>query len=74
LVGNSPDLNPIENDWNFLKNKRKSQDISSVLKLKEAILKMWTQDICTEYLSNLSSSMPRRLEAVIKKHKDMTKY
>jgi transposase len=72
--GNSPDLNPIENAWNFMKNKLRTQDISSVPKLKEAILKLWTQDISTEYLSSLSNSMPKRIEAVIKNHGDMTKY
>ncbi len=72
--GNSPDLNPIDNAWNFMKNKLRTQDISSVPKLKEAILKMWTQDICTEYLSSLSNSMPKRIEAVIKNHGNMTKY
>jgi hypothetical protein len=65
--GNLPDLNPIENAWNFMKNKLNTKDIFSVPKLKEAILKMWTQDISTEYLSNLSPSMPKRMEAVIKK-------
>jgi hypothetical protein len=32
-----------------MKNKLKTQDISSVPKLKKGILKMWTQDISTEY-------------------------
>jgi transposase len=72
--GNSPDLNPIENAWNFMKNKLRTQDISSVPKLKDAILKLWTQDISTEYLRSLSNSMPKRMEAVIKNHGDMTKY
>jgi hypothetical protein len=62
------DLNPIENAWNFMKNKLSTKDIFSVPKLKEAILKMWTQDISTEYLSNFSPSMPKRMEAVLKKN------
>jgi hypothetical protein len=74
LAGNSQDLNLIENAWNFIKNNLKNQDISSLPKFKEAILKMWPLEISTEYLSNLSSSMPRRMEAVIKEHGDMTKY
>jgi transposase len=72
--GNSPDLNPIENAWNFMKNRLNSQDISSVPKLKEAITKMWTMDISVEYLRTLSDSMPRRMEEVIKNGGDMTKY
>jgi hypothetical protein len=35
-------LNPIENAWNFMKNKLSNEDISSIPKLKEANLKMWT--------------------------------
>jgi hypothetical protein len=65
--GNSPDLNPIVNAWNFIKNKLSTKDISSIPKLKEAVLKMWTQDISTEYLSSLSNSIPKRIETVIKK-------
>ncbi len=38
--GNSPDLSPIENAWNYMKRKLNSQNISSVPKLKEAILKL----------------------------------
>jgi transposase len=60
--GNSPDLNPIENAWNFMKNKLSNKDISSIPKLKEALLKMWTQDISRDYLASLSNSMPKRLD------------
>ncbi len=35
--GNSPDLNPIENCWNHLKNMLKKKDTSSVPKLFSAI-------------------------------------
>ncbi len=70
---NSPDLNPID-AWNFMKTKLKSHDISSVLKLKEDILKMWTQDMSQEYLRTLRDSMPRRIKAVIKTRGDMMKY
>jgi transposase len=70
----SPDMNPTENAWNFMKTKLKSHDISSFLKLKEAILKMWTQDMSQKYLRTLSDSMPRRIKVVIKARGDMTKY
>ncbi len=50
-----------------MKNKLSNEDISSIPKLKEAILKMWTQDISRDYLASLSNppSMPKRMEAVI---------
>ncbi len=72
--GNSPDLNPIKIDLNFMKNKLTTEDISSVPKLRENLLKMWKQDISRDYLASLSNSMPRRIEAVIKNHGDMTNY
>jgi hypothetical protein len=71
--GNSPDLNPIENVWNHMKNKLQAEDISLVPRLKESLIKMWTQDIALEYLSNLSRSMPRRLKEVISCKGDMFK-
>jgi hypothetical protein len=49
-----------------MKNKLSNEDISSIPKLKEAILKMWTRDISRDYLASLSNSMPQRMEAVIK--------
>ncbi len=60
--GNSPDLNPIENAWKFMKNNLSNEDISSIPKLKEAILKMWTRDISRDYLASLSNSMPQRMD------------
>jgi hypothetical protein len=72
--GNSPDLNPIENCWNQMKQKLKDVDISSLPKLKEALLKLWTQDLSRDYLASLSASMPRRIALVIKNGGDMTKY
>jgi hypothetical protein len=72
--GNSPDLNPIENCWNHMKNKLKDVDISSLPKLKDALSKLWTQDLSNVYLAGLSASMPRRIAEVIKSGGDMTKY
>jgi transposase len=40
--GNSPDLNPIENVWNIMKNKLKKMTITSVPVLKEEIKKLCT--------------------------------
>jgi hypothetical protein len=57
-----------------MKQKLKDGDISSLLKLKEALQKLWTQDLSKDYLASLSASMPRRIAAVIKNGRDMTKY
>jgi hypothetical protein len=72
--GNSPDLNPIENCWNQMKNLLKKKDVSSVPKLTTAIRQLWTEELKPEYLKNLSDSMPKRLEMVIAAKGDMTKY
>lgn len=72
--GNSPDLNPIENAWNFAKDRLKNWDTSSIPKLKAEITKLWVQDISLDYWQKLVMSMPGRLKMVIKKRGDMTKY
>jgi transposase len=59
--GNSPDLNPIENVWNHMKNNLKKKAITSVAVLKEEIEKLWNLYSSSENLKNLSDSMPRRL-------------
>jgi hypothetical protein len=73
-LGNSPDLYPIENCWNHMKQKLKDVNISSLTKVKEALLKLWTQDLSKGYLASLSASMPKRIAAVIKNGGHMTKY
>jgi transposase len=72
--GNSPDLNPIENVWNYMKNALKNENISSVLRLTEAIKNLWTRNLTREYFTNLSNSMPNRMQDVINTAGDMTKY
>ena len=72
--GNSPDLNPIENCWNFTKNRLSTCNTSSVPRLSHEILKMWTTEMELDYFRNLSDSMPKRLQMVIKCKGQMTKY
>lgn len=71
--GNSPDLNPIENLWSIVKRKLQGVDISSVPKLEAAIREAWSR-IDPTLLHNLATSLPRRLQEVLK-HKGLpTKY
>jgi hypothetical protein len=56
--GNSPDLNPIGNCWNHMKDKLKNMDIPSLPKLKDTLLKLWTQDLNKEYLASFSAECP----------------
>jgi hypothetical protein len=74
-LGNSPDLNLIENCWSYMKNKFKgNSDITSLPKLMEAIKMMWVKDMRLDYSQKLSDSMPRRLQMVIEAKGQMTKY
>jgi hypothetical protein len=72
--GNSPDLNPIENCWAFMKSKLKASNITSLPGLIEAIKLMWVRELPLEYFQKLARSMPRRLKAVLAAKGQMTKY
>jgi transposase len=74
--GNSPDLNPIENCWSFMKHKLKAEKFktTSLPKLINAIKLMWVTDLPQQYFVNLAHSMPRRLRAVLDNKGQMTKY
>jgi hypothetical protein len=72
--GKSPDLNHIENCWNFMKSQLRNRDISFVPKLKEEIMKIWQQELSLEYFKSLTDSMPARMQQVIQAKGDMTKY
>jgi transposase len=72
--GNSPDLNPIENLWQLVKNKINRQECSSLSALKEEILRVWNEVITPELCAKLVQSMPRRIAAVTKNHGYPIKY
>ena len=63
---NSPDLNPIENVWQLLKNiiKNKRPYPRGTAAIKQAVLEAW-EEISSEDLRKLVRSMPERIEAVI---------
>ena len=65
-LGNSPDLNPIENLWTNLKDKVAQRQPSSAKDHVEKIKEEWVKEISQEYCRNLGHSMPRRLQDVIK--------
>ncbi|KAL7645372.1 UNVERIFIED_CONTAM: hypothetical protein RMT77_003758 [Armadillidium vulgare] len=71
--GNSPDLNPIENAWNLMKNKVQERRSSNIMEMQEGL-----KNICinmdASYFVPLTESMPRRLENVRKSKGHMTKY
>ena len=69
----SPDINPIENLWNIVKQKRKGFRATSKDDLFEKIREI-RQSIPTETLNNLVECMPRRIQAVIDTKGGHTKY
>ncbi len=57
-----------------MKNRLRGKDISSLPKLIKEIKLLWTCDLSRDYLKNLSDSMPRRIQEVLKAKGDASKY
>ena len=72
--GNSPDLNPIENSWNLMKDRLKEKNTISLPLLIDKIKKLWCTGLPDGYLRKLSDSMPDRIKSVIKNKGEMSKY
>jgi transposase len=73
--GNSPDLNPIENVWSWMKQKLRDSSAKNLDEWRREILELWNlrmDDI--QYLKSLVKSMPRRLQEVIDREGWTTKY
>ena len=69
----SPDLNPIEHLWEELKQRAKGRKFRNKDEAWEFYRTEWER-IPRETLEHLVSSMPRRLDAVIRAHGNPTKY
>lgn len=72
----SPDLNPIENLWDYVERELRNKYPQKFTKkddLAKALLETWRQ-IPQPYIDNLISSMQRRCLAVIKSKGFATKY
>ena len=73
--GNSPDLNPIENVWAWMKMQLQESHLTNLDQLKEEITRLWVmrmQD--SQVLRNLVESMPKRLQEVIERGGNTTHY
>ncbi len=73
--GNSPDLNPNENVWAWMKLQLRETSCTNMKEWKEEIVKLWvTRMSDSDYLKKLVESMPRRLAEVIEKDGATTGY
>ncbi len=70
---NSPDLNPIENLWGIVKRKMRDTRLNNADELKATVKETWAS-IPPQQCHKLITSMPRRIEAVIKAKGAPTKY
>ncbi len=70
---NSPDLNPIENIWGIVKRKMRNKRPKNADELKATVNETW-DSIPPQQCNKLITSMPRRIEAVIKAKGAPTKY
>ncbi len=62
---NSPDLNPIENQWGIVKRKMRNKRPKNADKRKATVKETWAS-IPPQQCHKLITSTPRRIEAVIK--------
>lgn len=69
----SPDLNPIEHIWSYMKNELSKKIINDINNLKIQLSKIWNE-IPQELCEKLCLSMPRRSLAVYKSKGGHTKY
>ena len=65
-VGQSPDCNPIENLWAYLKEKVKKLRPKTREELEEVVQNVWYNEIPATVLRNLALSMNRRMRSVIR--------
>lgn len=69
----SPDANPIENVWSYIKHKLQGKKTFTLKQLSTQIRRIW-RSLPREYAENLVSSMPRRCQAIIDAGGDWTPY
>ncbi len=72
-LANSPDLNPIEKLWGIVKRKMRNKRPKNADELRATVKETWAS-IPPQQCHKLITSMPRRIEAVIKTKGAPTKY
>ena len=69
----SPDINPIENLWNFFQNAVIEHEPKTLEEFRGLLVDVWWNDIPQAYIQKLYASMPRRMNAVINADGRVTK-
>lgn len=69
----SPDANPIENVWAWMKLKLRGKNTVSVADLSRELKSIW-RSLPRSYAENLVESMPQRCQAIIDNSGDWTPY
>ena len=73
--GNSPDLNPIENVWSWMKVQLRETKLTNLEELKVEIKKLWVLRMDdSPYLKKLVESVPDRIQEVILRDGNVTHY
>ena len=70
---NSPDLNPIENVWSYVQSKVNAHGCSDFQQFKQAVIEELA-GVPQQHISRLYNSMPKRLEEVISRQGDRTRF
>jgi len=69
----SPDANPIENVWSYIKMQLRGRPVFTEKQLRCQIRKIW-RSLLSKYAENLDKSMEKRCEAIINNDGDWTNY
>lgn len=72
--GNSPDLSPIENCWNYMKDIVNEHHCGSLDELIQTVKRVWTMNITPAYCKKLIDSMPKRLALCLANNGGAIKY
>ena len=73
--GNSPDTNPIENEWELVKREMAKDIITSRQQLIEKLIEVWNHNSkLQETVQECINSMPRHIKGLIDAKSGTTKY